>query len=491
MRDRLPLVFIFTTLMIDSMGIGLIIPVMPDLIREVNGGTLAQAALWGGVLTTSFAVMQFLFGPLLGGLSDRFGRRPVLFVSLGIMTLDYLVMAVAGSIWLLLAGRIVGGITAATQSVGYAFVADISKPEEKAARFGLIGAAFGAGFVLGPILGGFLAEWGTRAPFYAAALLSGLNLILGILVLPETVTDRIRRPFRWARANPLGAFAALRTYPDISRLVLVFFLYQVAFNVYPAIWAYFTEARFGWDNRLIGVSLTSFGVAMALVQGVLIPRMLSAFGETGTVRFGFAFNALAFLVVAINTNGTIALILTPTHRPWRRRHPGDPRDHVPKRGRHCPGRASGPPDLGRLARHDRLPASDDRGLRQVHRPHRPRHLPGRALPSLHAADGRLRPRLHFASSRQRHLGCGFFRLHRRRSVHRRRGAPPAGPIDTASRLPACAHVNDAIGDTRSGAAQQNVILFRHETHRSRRYHHCAARTGLGRALLDPREAHHR
>ena len=311
MRDRLPLVFIFTTLMIDSMGIGLIIPVMPDLIREVNGGTLAQAALWGGVLTTSFAVMQFLFGPLLGGLSDRFGRRPVLFVSLGIMTLDYLVMAVAGSIWLLLAGRIVGGITAATQSVGYAFVADISKPEEKAARFGLIGAAFGAGFVLGPILGGFLAEWGTRAPFYAAALLSGLNLILGILVLPETVTDRIRRPFRWARANPLGAFAALRTYPDISRLVLVFFLYQVAFNVYPAIWAYFTEARFGWDNRLIGVSLTSFGVAMALVQGVLIPRMLSAFGETGTVRFGFAFNALAFLVVAINTNGTVALILTP------------------------------------------------------------------------------------------------------------------------------------------------------------------------------------
>ncbi len=159
MKTRLPLAFILITLMIDSIGIGLIIPVMPSLIQEVEGANLAQAAIWGGILTTTFAVMQFAFGPILGNLSDRYGRRPVLLLSLGVMALDYLVMALAGSIWLLLVGRIVGGMTAATQSVAYAFVADISKPEEKAARFGLIGAAFGLGFVIGPLLGGLLAEY--------------------------------------------------------------------------------------------------------------------------------------------------------------------------------------------------------------------------------------------------------------------------------------------------------------------------------------------
>ena len=172
-------------------------------------------------------------------------------------------------------------------------------------------AAFGAGFVLGPIIGGLLAEWGTRAPFFAAAALSGMNLILGILVLPETVTDRIRRPFQWSRANPLGAFAALRTYPNIARLVLLFLIYQVAFHVYPAIWAFFTEARFGWDTRLIGISLTAFGTALAIVQAVMIPRLLKLLGETGTIRFGLAFNAVAFLTIGLVSNGTLAMILTP------------------------------------------------------------------------------------------------------------------------------------------------------------------------------------
>ena len=230
-NNKLPLIFILITVMIDSMGIGLIMPVMPDLIQEVRAADLGSAAVWGGVLATAFAVMQFLFGPTLGNLSDRFGRRPVLLIALLVMALDYLVMALAASIWLLLLGRIVGGITAATHSTASAYVADISAPRDKAANFGLIGAAFGLGFVIGPLMGGVLGEWGTRAPFWAAAGLAAANAVLGYFVLRETVTDSIRRPFEWARANPLGAFKSLGRFPGLGRLFAVFFLYQVAFFV--------------------------------------------------------------------------------------------------------------------------------------------------------------------------------------------------------------------------------------------------------------------
>lgn len=293
------------------MGIGLIIPVMPDLIREVNGGTLASAAVWGGILATSFAVMQFLFGPLLGGLSDRFGRRPVLLLSLVVMSADYLVMALAGSIWLLLAGRIVGGITAATQATASAYMSDISTPEKKAANFGLIGAAFGMGFVMGPLIGGLLAEYGTRAPFYAAAGLAALNALFGWIVLTETVTDRIRRPFSWARANPLGSLRVLGQLPGLGPLLLVFFLYQLAFIVYPAVWSYFAVERFGWSPAMIGISLALFGIMLAVVQGGLMPMVLRLLGERGAVIYGLAFDVLAFGSLAIVTSGTIALILIP------------------------------------------------------------------------------------------------------------------------------------------------------------------------------------
>jgi len=311
MDSRLPLTFIMITLVIDAMGIGLVLPVMPDLIEDVSGGNLAQAAIWGGILSTSFAVMQFLFGPLLGTLSDRFGRRPVLLVSLLVMSLDYLVIALAGSIWILLLGRIVGGIAASTQSTATAFVADISTPEQKAARFGMVGASFGVGFVLGPLIGGLLAEYGTRAPFYMASALAALNLVFGYFILPETVTDRIRRPFAWARANPLGALLDLGRPPGVSRLVLMFFLYQVAFFVYPAIWAYFAKARFGWDPQMVGVSLAMFGISLAIVQGFLIRFVLRWLGDRGTVIYGLAFNTCAFIALAFVANGTIALILTP------------------------------------------------------------------------------------------------------------------------------------------------------------------------------------
>jgi DHA1 family tetracycline resistance protein-like MFS transporter len=303
--------FILITLTLDAMGIGLIVPVMPDLIRAVNGGSLGTAAIWGGILATAFAVMQFIFGPILGSLSDRYGRRPVLLISLLVMSLDYLVMAVAGSIWLLFATRIIGGITAATMATASAFIADISKPEEKSANFGLIGAAFGLGFVLGPVIGGLLGEFGARAPFYAAAALGTANLIFGYYVLPETVTDRIRRPFSLRRANPFGAFKALGQLDGVRRLVFLVFLYEFAFIVYPATWAYFTKEAYGWSPGMVGASLALFGVGMAIVQGALIRPALRRFGERGTIIYGITFNFLAFAVLTQITTGWVALAFIP------------------------------------------------------------------------------------------------------------------------------------------------------------------------------------
>lgn len=311
MRKRLPTFFILLVVVIDAMGIGLIMPVMPNLILEVQHGTLANAALWGGVMSASFAVMQFLFGPIIGNLSDQFGRRPILLTSLAVMAADYLVMAVASSIWLLLAGRIVGGITAATQSTAAAFMADTSPPDKRGAGFGLVSAAFGVGFVLGPLIGGLLGDLGTRAPFYAAAMLAFSTFVFGWFILPETVTDAIRRPFTWRRANPLRSFRNFAKLPGVNRLLMVIFLYQLAFNVYPAIWAYFTQAQFGWDSRMIGLSLAVFGASMALVQGGLIRVALKRWGEVRTIVAGFGFAMTSFLVLAFLTNGTMALALIP------------------------------------------------------------------------------------------------------------------------------------------------------------------------------------
>ncbi len=308
---RAALTFILVTLALDAMGIGLILPVMPDLIQETSGGSLADAALWGGVLSFSFALMQFLFGPFLGGLSDRYGRRPILILALAVMSADYLVMAVTGSIWVLLAARIVGGMAAATPATANAFIADISTPSQKAARYGLVGAAFGVGFVLGPLVGGLLGELGTRAPFYAAAALAAANLLFGLFVLPETVTDKTRRTFQLSRANPLGAFFHARKLPGVTRLLTVFFVYEFAFVVYPATWAYFTQARFGWEPATIGLSLALFGIAIGIVQGGLIRLLLRALGERMTVLYGLCFNVVAFLVIALVTDGRVALALTP------------------------------------------------------------------------------------------------------------------------------------------------------------------------------------
>ena len=305
------IVFVLITVTLDAMGIGLILPVMPDLIREVSGGDIARAALWGGVLSTVFAVMQFFFSPLLGNLSDRYGRRPVLLISLVVMAADYVVMALAGSIWLLLVARIIGGITAATHATATAYIADISPPEKKSSRFGLIGAGFGLGFVLGPVVGGLLAEFGTRAPFYAAAVLAGLNVVFGLLVMRETVTDAMRRPFEWRRANPFGAVEQIRKLPGILPLVVTYFIYSVAIYVYPAVWAYYTRDRFDWSPQTIGMSLALYGVATAIVQGGLIRIILRHLGDRMTVVAGHVFEIIIFLLIAAVSNPRAALVITP------------------------------------------------------------------------------------------------------------------------------------------------------------------------------------
>jgi len=311
MNKRLAVTFILFSVMLDSMGIGLIMPVMPDLIQEVEGQGLGAAAVWGGILATIFAAMQFIFGPTVGNLSDRYGRRPVLIISLVIMAFDYVLMALAHTIWLLIIGRIIGGITAATQATSAAYMADISEPEEKAANFGLIGAAFGVGFVLGPLFGGILAEYGTRAPFWAAAFLAAANAIFGYYVLPETVTDRIRRPFEWRRANPLGAFKNIGDLPGLKRLMLITFVYTIAFFVYPGVWAYFGAERFDWGPGMIGLSLGVFGIGIAIVQGLLIRPILRLIGERKAVILGLSIDVVAFVALAFVTNGWIALALTP------------------------------------------------------------------------------------------------------------------------------------------------------------------------------------
>jgi DHA1 family tetracycline resistance protein-like MFS transporter len=310
-NGRLALSFILITVTLDAIGIGLIFPVMPDLIQEVTGKPLSEAALWGGVLATSFAVMQFLFGPVIGALSDRFGRRPVLLVSLAVMAADYLVMALASSIWLLLIARLIAGITAATFSTAGAYIADITPPEDRGRRFGLIGACFGVGFVLGPLIGGLLGSLDSRAPFYAAGALALANMVFGYFVLPETVTAATRRPFAIARANPLGALRALDRLPGVRLILGTYLLLSIAMNVYPTVWAYFGQARFGWDSTMVGVSLAVYGISFAAGQALLVGPLIRRFGEHRAAHMGMWVNVITLTGLGLVVSPTLALLLTP------------------------------------------------------------------------------------------------------------------------------------------------------------------------------------
>lgn len=303
--------FVLLTVLIDAIGMGLIFPVMPDLLEELTHEGLAGAAIWGGVLGTAYAAMQFLFGPVVGNLSDAYGRRPVMLTALFVMTMDYIFLAIANTIELILIGRIIGGIMAATHATAAAYMADISTPEEKGRNFGLVGAAFGIGFVLGPIVGSLASTIDLRAPFWIAAGLAAANMVFGWFVLPETVSRRIRRPFSWRRANPLASFSAIGALPGIAPLLAVFALFNLAAYVYPAVWSFYGKARFGWDPLHIGLSLAAFGIAMALVQGVLVGPAIRRYGVWKTAMLGFALEIVALLFYGVVTNPILALAFTP------------------------------------------------------------------------------------------------------------------------------------------------------------------------------------
>ena len=310
--SKLPTIVIFTTVVLDSMGIGIIIPVMPALFAEVTGSAkISDIAVWGGLLASTFALMQFIFGPILGALSDKYGRKPILLLALLGMAAYYVLMGFAQTLWLLFVGRLIGGITAATHATANAYMADISLPEEKAARFGMLGAGFGLGFVLGPLIGGLLGELGPRAPFFVAAILAAANGVLCFFVLRESLETKNRRKFMWHRANPIGAILDLRKFDGIYPLLLVFLLFTIGTSIYAAIWPFFTVERFEWTPSMIGISLTIYGVCFAIVQGALVKPAIKIWGEKKTIIVGFCIEFSAMVTFAFLTNGKILIILIP------------------------------------------------------------------------------------------------------------------------------------------------------------------------------------
>ena len=285
MKDR-AFLFILATLLIDAIGIGIVFPIMPDLMDRVGAESTAQGSLWAGLLMSAYAGAMFLFGPAIGSLSDAIGRKPVLLTALGLLAIDYVVMALAGSLWLLLIGRAVAGIAGSTYITATAYIADISSPEDKAARFGMIGAAFGIGFVLGPALGGLAATIDISAPFWIAAALSGANLVFGLFVLPESLPRERRRPFGRRELNPFGQILQAFRVPGLAVPLLVLFTFEFANMVYPTLWAFWTREVFGWSAALIGASLAAYGVLLAGVQGGLMPVLVRRLGEFRVLMLG-------------------------------------------------------------------------------------------------------------------------------------------------------------------------------------------------------------
>lgn len=297
-NSPLTLIFILITILLDMVGLGIILPVLPGLILELNGDGIARGAVIGGYLVFVYALMQFIFAPVLGNLSDRFGRRPILLLSLLGLTIDYLLMGFAPTLGWLFLGRILAGISGAAVGTATAYIADITPKEKRSQRFGLIGAAFGLGFIIGPVVGGELGELSPRAPFYAAAGLAFANFLFGLFVLPESLTMRNRRRFDFKRANPFGAILSLKQYPSILWLLGVLFLFALAGQTYPSVWNFFTIERFDWTSSQIGRSLAVFGILFALVQGFLIGHVIRLVGESVTVMLGLFAGAIAFFGTA-------------------------------------------------------------------------------------------------------------------------------------------------------------------------------------------------
>lgn len=301
--------FIFVTVIVDVMGIGLIIPIMPNLIEELIGGDTPQAAAYAAWLTAVYALCQFVFGPILGGLSDRYGRRPVLLISLFGFAVDYLFLAFAPTIgWLFLA-RVISGIGGASGSTAQAYIADISTPEERAKNFGMIGAAFGLGFVIGPAVGGLLGEIGTRVPFFAAAGLTGLNWLYGFFIVPESLPKENRRPFEWKRANPIGTLIQLNKYKLIAGLLTAMVFIFIAQHATHSTWSFFTKENYQWSPSEIGASLGFVGVMVAIVQAGLVGPFVKKFGQNNAVITGLIFNALGLGLMGFTTKGWMAYVI--------------------------------------------------------------------------------------------------------------------------------------------------------------------------------------
>lgn len=290
--------FIFVTLLIDVTGFGIIIPVLPKLISEMIHGNLSEASVYGGWLLFAFSVMQFLFSPVMGNLSDRYGRRPILLIALFGFGLDYILLAVAPNIGWLFVGRILAGITGASFTTASAYIADISTPEKRAQNFGMIGAAFGLGFIIGPVLGGILGQFGSRVPFYAAAGLTFINWLYGFFILPESLDKAHRRPFEWKRANPVGSLLQLKKYPVIAGLVGSLICVYIAAHAVQSTWAYFTMEQFKWSEAMVGYSLGVVGVLIAVVQAGLVRVITPKLGQKNSVYVGLALYMLGLALFA-------------------------------------------------------------------------------------------------------------------------------------------------------------------------------------------------
>jgi DHA1 family tetracycline resistance protein-like MFS transporter len=297
------LTFIFITLLIDVTGLGIIIPVVPHLIEDLTGEGISAASRYAGWLTFTYAVMQFLCAPFIGALSDRYGRRPVLLASLLGFGLDYLLAGFAPTITWLFIARTVAGITGASFTTASAYIADVSPPEKRAQNFGLVGAAFGAGFILGPAIGGFLGALGPQVPFFVAAGLALANCLYGYFILPESLKPENRRAFDWKRANPVGSLLNLRRYPIILSLTASLVCLYVAAQAVQSVWTFFTIERFDWSEQWIGLSLAFIGLTVGLVQGGLTRVIIPKIGPTRAVYLGLSLTAFAFLLFAFANEG--------------------------------------------------------------------------------------------------------------------------------------------------------------------------------------------
>jgi MFS transporter, DHA1 family, tetracycline resistance protein len=313
--------FVFITVFLDMVGFGLILPVLPQLIELVGHATLSEAASLGGWMFFAFSLTQFLFSPMMGNLSDAYGRRPLLLLAVFGLFIDYLLMSFAPSLLWLFVGRAFAGFCGASYVIANAFIADITPAEQRGRAFGLMGAAFGLGFVVGPAIGGLLGELGPRVPFYVAAGVSALNLVYGYFVLPETLPPEKRRPFEWTRANPFGTFAVFARYKGVLPICGVFALYFFASAVYPAIWPFWSIAKFNWSSWMIGATLAAFGIITAIFQGLLSGPAEKRFGQSNLVLIGMVSAVVAAVGYGLSHNLLLVLIFLLVHGPEGFVHP--------------------------------------------------------------------------------------------------------------------------------------------------------------------------